>query len=271
MSGHFRRASLLTLILGWAGVGLWYAHAAAPPAAKESPERHEQPTHNSARRVDTTLRDKLDKPTNFKGNDDPKLTCIEFLNFLSERYDVSFEVNDRAFEEDGISEVLKSEITKNEPLAPMSDTTLRQILTKVLTRLEPKSRATFLIRKDAIEITTEAAVRGELGLPVPKLDDEAKNALPLTPILWEAINDEPLADVLHRVADAEDVTILVDPRVKAKAATKIDATLRNVPREVALTFLCDMADLAVVKRSSAYYVTSPQNAERLRVASKSNR
>jgi len=60
-----------------------------------------------------------------------------------------------------------------------------------------------------------------------------------------------------------DATILIDPRASTKAATKIDATLRNVPLDTSLALLCDMAGLAVVKKNNAYYVTTPQNAERL--------
>jgi hypothetical protein len=265
MSGHFRSVSLLVALIVPAGVGLWATRAAAPPAAAQAPAAPKK--EKRIRLGDTRLRDALKKTIDFKGNDDPKLTLIEFLNFLSERHDVSFDVNEKAFNAEGYNDVLKTEITANNtPLPPMSKTTLRKVLMKALARLSPKSGATFLIRKDAIEITTEAAVREELDLPAPKNDEE--KAPPLPPLVWEEFTDEPLEDALREIAHVMDATILIDPRASTKAATKIDATLRNVPLDTSLTLLCDMAGLAVVKRHNAYYVTTPENAERLRSSKK---
>jgi tetratricopeptide (TPR) repeat protein len=107
------------------------------------------------------LRDRLNKTIDFKGNDDPKLTLIEFLNFLSERYDVSFDVNEKAFRFEMLNDVLKTELTKDNPLPPMNKTTLATVLKKALQRVPVPSGATYLIRRDQIEITTGQVAAAE--------------------------------------------------------------------------------------------------------------
>jgi len=245
--------------------GLWATHAAAPPAvAKADVKKHAPaPREKRVRLSDTTYRNKLTQTIDFGGLDDPRTTLIEALDQLAKIHRVTFDINEQAFKDEMLNDVLKTEVAQPNAIPPMK-TTLGTVLKKILVRVPAQSAAAFLIRKDYIEITTEAAVRKELNLPIPKLDDQKVNALPLTPIVWEEFRDEPLDDALQQIADAMDATILLDPRVKEKTGTKIDATLRNVTLDAAVELLADMASLAVVKRGGAYYVTSPENAERLR-------
>jgi hypothetical protein len=233
--------------------------AAVPPQAKCQQKAH---------RADTALRDALYKPIEqFEEINDPKTTVAEVLDRLGDRYGVTFRINERAFAAEGLDDPQKVAIAENEPIPRMRSTTPREVLKKILTRVKARSAATFLVRKDAIEITTEAEVRRELGLPVPKLADDATNALPVTPLVWEVFRDVPLANALAHVGEAMEVTVLVDLRVGDKAAIKIDATLRNVPIETAVAALCDMVGLAVVnRRHNVYFVTTPENADRLRRA-----
>jgi hypothetical protein len=206
------------------------------------------------------LRDKLAREIDFKGYDDPKMNVIEALNQLSDRYNVSFDVNERAFRAEKMDDVLRRPITEKDPLPPMGKTTLAAVLKKILERVPVRSGATFLIRRGGVEITTGKAVREELKLPEP-----AKDARPeaLPPILWEEIENQPLRAALRVLALAADTPILLDPRAKEKAATKVSAQLWNVSLEAAVELLADMAGLAVVRKSNAYYVTTPENAERL--------
>src|SRR5262245_47605919 len=140
MSGQARKASLFGLALVLAGVGLWAIRGAAPPVAPE--KKDEGPHHRAA----------LGKVIDFKGWDDPKVTLVEALGHLSDKCDVSFDVNDRAFRAEMIHSVLKSAITEKEPLPPMSKTTLAAILKRILQRVPTPSGATYLIRRDGIEI-----------------------------------------------------------------------------------------------------------------------
>jgi hypothetical protein len=135
----------------------------------------------------------------------------------------------------------------------------------ILSRVPVPSGAIFLIRRDAVEITTYQVLRYELKLPD---DDEDLNRLqPPTTVLWEEFQNEPLSAALARIAEEAETSILIDPNVKQKAATKLTVTLRNVPLDDALELLANMAGLVVVTRTNAYYVTTPANAAQMRLLS----
>jgi len=263
MSVHFSRASLLVFVCVGAGVGLWYAHAAAPPAPagqQAGPAKKKEPR----RLRDRDFRAALDKTIDFSGFDDPKTTLIEALNKLASDHGVVFDVQERAFRFEMLNDVLKTELVRDgDAVPPMNKTTLATVLRKVLGRVPVPSGATYLIRRDAIEITTGQFLDEELKLTKARDDSEQVIPVPLTRVLWEEIRAEPLAAVLERIAEASDVTVLLDPSTKQKAATKITATLRNVPLDVALELLADMADLALVRKANAFYVTTPEKATRL--------
>jgi hypothetical protein len=146
----------------------------------------------------------------------------------------------------------------------MKGVPLALVLKKILQRIAVPSGATYLIRRDAVEITTDFMVRREMRLPEPDVDEPKLE--PLTTALWEEIEEESLDALLRRIAEAADVTILLDPRAREKAAAKLTATVRNVPLDDALDLLTDMAGLVVVIRSNAYYVTTPENAARMKPA-----
>jgi tetratricopeptide (TPR) repeat protein len=122
------------------------------------------------------LRDALLNTVRFEGFDDAKTTLVEALDVLARRYNVSFDVNEKAFQVDQVMDVLKSEIANPNPIPPMN-ATLGTVLKKILSRIPAQSGATYLIRKDQIEITTgtfaaaEKAVRvypvADLVIPIP--------------------------------------------------------------------------------------------------------
>src|SRR5207253_1256560 len=100
---------------------------------------------------DLELSKALSTPVKFGGFDDPKTTLIEALDVLAKRYDITFDVNERAFKFEQIDDVLKTEIAQPKPI-PEMNTRLGRILKKILERVPVPSGATFLIRKDHIEI-----------------------------------------------------------------------------------------------------------------------
>jgi hypothetical protein len=266
MSGHSSKALFaLAVILG--GVGLWAGRAAAPPAEpKAAPTA--QKKEKQARLRDRDFRAALGKPIDFPGFDDPKMTLAEALDQLAKDYGVVFDVNERSFRFEQLNDVMRTPITEKDPLPAMKGTSLAAVLRKLLARVPVPSGATFLIRRDAVEITTGEMLRRELRLARPEADSDSDQPTlePLVTLLWEEIKEEPLSAVLERVAEAADTTILLDPRTKEKAATKLTATLRNVPIDDAVELLADMAGLAVIVRTNAYYVTTPENAARMKPA-----
>src|SRR4051812_18066196 len=118
----------------------------------------------------------LGTPVKFGGFEDPKTTLQEALEQLAKRYGVEFDVNEKAFRYDQVNDVLKTEIANPTPI-PEMNTTLGSVLRKVLSRVAAPSGATYLIRRDQIEITTgyfanaEKTVRvypvADLVTPIP--------------------------------------------------------------------------------------------------------
>jgi hypothetical protein len=214
------------------------------------------------------LRDVLRKEFDFGGMDDVKSRLSEALDQLAKIHRITFDIDVRAFHAENLKKPITSvEVANPEPIPPMKatvDTVLRRVLA-ALTKTAPlKSPATYLIRKDRIEITTEDAVREELGLPASRRDEEGNAIDRLPPLVWEEFSKVTLEQALRRIADATDVSVLLDPRAGEKAKTELTANLRNIPVETAVELLADMAGLAVVRRGNVLYVTSAENAQKLR-------
>jgi tetratricopeptide (TPR) repeat protein len=121
------------------------------------------------------LRNELGKVVNYPGLEDPRATLTDALDQLSKRFNLTFDINDKAFDVDQLKEVARTPIAET-PI-PEMHTTLSTILRKILRRVPAPSGTTYLIRRDVIEITTgtfaaaEKAVRvypvADLVTPIP--------------------------------------------------------------------------------------------------------
>jgi RNA polymerase sigma factor (sigma-70 family) len=193
---------------------------------------------------------------------DPGLTLDAILQDLAKKKGVRIFVNEKAFSSEDLLDVNKSPITDSRSL-PGGTMTFQARLSQILSRIPAQSGAAFMVRKDHIEITTMAKVREELGLPPDS---------PLLPLVTESFDKTPLADAFRRLADASEYSVVLDGRSQAKVKEEmITARLANVPVNTAVELLADMAGLDVVRRNNVFYVTSPENATRLRAKLKSKR
>jgi type II secretory pathway component HofQ len=141
-------------------------------------------------------------------------------------------------------------------------TSLQTVLRKILSRIPIDCGATFVIRKDHIEISTLEAVSKELGIPIQRL------ALPL---VYEEFVDQPLPVALQALANAGGLNIVLDPAVTQAGPAKelkVTAQLHNVPVETALRVVVDMADAGLVRLDNVLYVTTQEKAARLRAEEK---
>jgi hypothetical protein len=143
---------------------------------------------------------------------------------------------------------------------------LATVLKKILDRVPSASGATYILRRDGIEITTEAAKIAEFRNPSDHAppNPEAMEAPmgspnPLTLVQAE-FDKRPLDEALKELADATDSNVILDVRAsdKVKAVT---ASLINVPLDTAVDLLANMAGLQVVSRDRVLYVTTKENAE----------
>jgi hypothetical protein len=103
------------------------------------------------------LKKNLQKPVDFKGMDDKNTTLQEALDFLADRYDLTFDVNDQAFKAEMIDDVMSKGIAADKPIPKMKNVSLETVLRRILSRV-PYPGTTYIIRRDAIEITTLKAV-----------------------------------------------------------------------------------------------------------------
>jgi hypothetical protein len=126
------------------------------------------------------LRDRLSDTVNFDGFDDPKFTLQDALEYLSDRYDLSFDVLEPAFKAAGYADKsVMSEPIAQVPIPRMRGVSLATVLRKVLSRIQtpPGKEATYIIRRDQVEITTadfavaEKSIRvypvADLVVPIP--------------------------------------------------------------------------------------------------------
>ncbi len=205
-------------------------------------------------------REKLLQPINWEGIDDSESKLIDVLDQLSKRYNVAFLINELAFSEAGLREIDQFRMASPRPI-PAMKTSLRTLLHFVLRRVAESQQveAVFLVRTDHIEITTAEFCRLELGL-------RSKEPLyaSMLPLVWDAYEEMPLAQILPRLAETSGYNVVGDPKAKEALQTKITAQLNNVPIGTAVRLVANMAGLTAVRLDNVFYVTTTENAKNLR-------
>jgi hypothetical protein len=194
---------------------------------------------------------RLLRAVKFDGIVDGRATLGDTLDRLAKQYDLTFDVNEKAFTEDSVQDVLKTDITQPGPLPPMKNVRLATVLRKVLSRVPAGSGATWTLRDDRIEITTGQAQIAEVWGDYPG---------PYLPLVWATLDKVPLEDALKDLAEQTDFNVVLDNRAGEKGKTPVTARLRNTPLDTALRLLSDMADLRSVHLDNVLYVTTKENA-----------
>jgi hypothetical protein len=273
---------LLALGVLGSGAGMFARHTAAgapapAKAAAKAPDKPPEDKGGPAAEVKADNaptedwprdpRDALNRVVDFKGFDDPKTTLDEALTALGKMYHVTFDVNERAFNFDNVKDVLKTEVASPNPLPPMR-TSLATVLRKLLQRVGTSgSGATWIIRRDVIEITITNVVRDELGIPEGRA---------LLPLVYEDFEEQAPPSALRKLAGASGMSVVLDTKAAAgDKLPKVTAEFHNVPVDTAVRVLADVADLGMVRLDNVLYVTTRENATRLqeeqdRAAAKAN-
>jgi RNA polymerase sigma factor (sigma-70 family) len=178
----------------------------------------------------------------------------DVLDFLSEKFHVTFIVNAQAFERAGVG---GGRIVADTPvnLSKMRGVTLATALRYLLDQLQ----GTYLIRKDHIEITTgdwkAIEAFGSRAL------DDFQLAMPMINAVFR---DVPLDLALANLAEQSGKNVVLDPQVEEKQKkSPISARLLNTPVDAAVLVAADMAGLRPVTIGNVFYVTTRDNAQRL--------
>src|SRR5262249_10883182 len=122
------------------------------------------------------------------------------------------------------------------------------------------SGATYVIRRDRVEVTTEAAVRAEFW--------SGDHKGPYLPLVYTSFDKAPLGQALDELADASEYTVMLDGRAADKAKEAGPAGSANVPLDNAVRLLADTAGLKSVLVGRALYVTTKENAAALETEEK---
>lgn len=217
--------------------------AAAPQrAAPKAPETGRQP-----------LVGKLYEPVTFPGIDDAKTTLQEALSRLTDLYDVSFEVNEEAFQAQQANDILSVPVAEK-PIAPLNRASLDKVVRKVLSRLPVP--ATYMVRRDVIEITTVAQQRAEVWGP----DFRG----PFLPLVNATIEKRPLNKALQDLSERTGFSVVLDVRAADKAQVPVSAAMTNLPLDSAVRTLADMAGLKTTLSDNVLYVTAQALPAKLR-------
>jgi hypothetical protein len=201
-----------------------------------------------------TLPQKLTQRVKFNGIDDPRATLKDVLDQLSNLGDVTFDVNEKAFQMDNLQDVFKAEVAAPNPLPAMKNVRFSTILRKLLSRVPTESGATYLLREDHIEITTGAFQADEIW---------GQYTGPHLPLVNATLDKSTLEDAVKELSEQTEFNIVLDNRASEKAKTAVSARLRNAPLDSALRLLTNMADLRSVHLDNMLYVTTRENAAAL--------
>jgi RNA polymerase sigma factor (sigma-70 family) len=235
-------------------VNQYHARVVAPAPALAKAEAPAQPNVNppAQNNVASRLREKLSQEIDYSGVDDARATLGDVLDQLSKRYNLTFDIDQEAFNLNPLNdgEPLAGVEICDTPIPPMR-TTLSTVLRRILRHVH----ATYLIRRNRIEITTEAAVRAELGVPANS---------PLPPLVGDTLANEPLAEGLRHLAQQSGFNIVVDPRIADKLQTQATLEFNNVPVDTAVRLVANMVGMSVVRLDNVLYVTTADNAKHLR-------
>jgi len=208
---------------------------------------------------DTWIGSRLHKVVEFPGVDDPKTTVGEAVEQLGKLADVKITFSRKAFRTAGVADPDAVEFVAERPF-PATKGKLGTVLAQLLDHVPADPGFGFLLRGDRIEILPESELRreiwGELAFDNPDG--------PLTPLVHLKAADRAFEDLLEDVAEQADVNVVLDPRCKEKAKQALTVRLVNAPADTALATLADMAGLDLVHQRNVLYVTSAENAAKIR-------
>jgi hypothetical protein len=221
-----------------------------------------QPKPEPAAKAELSLAERLARRIDFPGIDDPETKLGEALDKLAKESGLAFDVNERAFAEEMVEDILSKPI--GSPLPRMKNVTAERVLYKLLARVPAASGATFLVRREAVEITTGHAQVAEVWSRVLNGDElERSSRQPQLPLVSADFDRRPLGEALKELARQGGMNVVVDVRVAEKAKAPVTARLLNTPLDTAVRTLADMAELKPFLLDNLLYVTARDNADRL--------
>jgi hypothetical protein len=182
---------------------------------------------------------------------------FELLQELHNRHDLTFVIDDDAFAAVGRPNVReeKPRLTATQ----LRGLTLRQFLASSLEGLG----AAYLVKNNSVlivpvevaaKVTKTPLTLGEGDTGRPRLGEVLVSAV---------VKEKPLNEAVAKIAETFDLTATVSPQAGDARTAAVSARLLNVPADKALELLALQADLRVVRRGTAYLITSKGQANEI--------
>jgi hypothetical protein len=200
----------------------------------------------------TEIITKLNKTVSLKEPIDAALDLV--LTEMAEQHGLTGKVilDTQAFKAAGIEDV-RAAMVKLDKLA---DVKLATVLAALLKQVD----GCYLVKDTHIVITSRAARRAELGEKDEDAEAAVRDAMPLVRMTF---TETPIRKIVEELAEKFDRTILIAPYLAERGDALVTAKLVNVPLDHAVELLADMAELALIKRGNALYVTSRERAKEM--------
>lgn len=209
-------------------------------------------------------------------NDDANTTLKDVLKQLAKTHSVTFRINSKAFKYEMLNDVLTTQVGGDD-LTPLRST-LSRVLQHVLNQIPVPSGATYMVREDCIEITTNQFKFAEVhtqreqfpprrnpktGVPTNPLDDEESKTISVAVVSLD-LERQPLEEALRQIRAQTSINVVVDPSLGEKAQVPVTATLLNAPLDSAMMVLAELTELDFVWLDNVFYVTTREKAEKLK-------
>jgi hypothetical protein len=224
------------------------------PAPAQKPQPEPKPA------AEPSVADRLARRIDFPGIEDPDTPLGDALKQLGKESGLAFDVNDAAFHQSGVEDAAARPLGK--PVPRMKNVTVERVLRKLLDRVAVETGAAFLVRREAVEITTQAARDAGVWFKDPGAEGTAARE-PHLPLVSAAFDRKPLGEALKELARQGGMNIVVDVRVGEKAKAPVTARFVNTPLDTAVGLLADMEELKAFALDNLLYVTTRENADRL--------
>ena len=129
---------------------------------------------------------------------------------------------------------------------------LSTILDTICTQID----AGYVVRNDCIEIVPIQVLRKELNHPNGP-DSDLRN------LVVRFYDNVPLQTAMNDLAERYNRNVILSPLAQKELDQKITARLLNVPFDVAVEALADLADLKLVRKANVTLVTTREQAAAL--------
>ena len=200
-----------------------------------------------------TLLEKLhgQEVTNFAGNLN-EIPLFELLQVFTKRYELTFVINEESFRAEGVQDIKTK--TPNLAITQVRGMTVHELLTTVLDSVG----ATYIIKGKTIEIVPPAYAAKLTKANVTESEDGRKRLA--EPLVSAVFKEKPLNEAVAVLAERHDLTVIIAPQAGDARTGFVNARLLNIPADRALELLAIQGDLGVVRKGSAYLITSREHA-----------